>query len=249
MARPVTIKELEASVRWQADYQRALLRHTSDDVRLAINNSLQRFREIISDEGYTYFLKIHNGNLPAGLAKDPDNGRDRAWGELDISSFEPEVVRVYGIDVKINNWWNRLTAASLLERNDYQTRGDNSRYPVAFFMYDETKIGILPPSREEYEFNLLYLPLLPPLLNDEDVFNPAVPAGDEWVIWDVMLKLIVRDNYPSQYGIVQSKLAELMKDILNKAGKLQISQPLHRLDTRGHSMQGARDWLSHGLRS
>lgn len=236
MARSRTIKELEEMVRWQADQQRADLRNTSADIRRAANQSIQRFRERISDNGHPYFLTNHSGRLTPGHAVDPrGSGVQLAWGLLDTSGIVPEVVRIYGLDITVNSINTELDAVEFRERNHYQFGNNENTIPVAFFGYDETKIGILPPPDDNYEYTLWYLPKLAELSNDEDQFNPGLPGAEEWVVWDVMHKILNRDNYPRLIASVRAEREDLMVDILQRASSHQRTGPPKRLDTRGRT--------------
>jgi hypothetical protein len=249
MARNVTIAELEHAIRWQADQERAVLRHSSADIRRVTNNSIQRFREIISDNGHPYFLKSFSGTLDVGAGRDT-NGQVLAWGILDTSVVSPEVVRVYGLDVQVNSVTAELDSVEFRQRNFYQYGNYQTSIPVAFFGYDEKKIGILPPPDRAYNYTLWYLPVLPQLLADEDEFNPGIPGAEEWVIWDVMHKILNRDNYPRLLASVKLERDELMTDIQMRASSHQRTGPPKRIDTRGRTREKNwffyRQWLLPG---
>lgn len=234
MARNRKISELEDMIRWQADQERAELRHTSAAIRRAANQSIQRFRELISDNGHPYYLTSQSGLMTPGNASD-DNGQKFAWGLLDTESFDPEPVRIYGLDITVNGVNEELDAVEFRERNHYQFGNNENTIPVAFFGYDETKIGVLPPPDRAYPYTVWYLPVLPELTEDDDEFNPGVPGAEEWIIWDVMLKILNRDNYPQLIASARAERAELWADILHRARKHQRTGPPKRIDTRGRT--------------
>lgn len=234
MARHRKISELEDMVRWQSDTQDADLRHSSADLRRAINQSIQRFRELISDNGHPYYLTSHSGRLTKGAAED-DNGQKFAWGILDTSSFSPELVRLYGFDITVNSVTEELDAVEFKERNHFQFGNNETTIPVAFFGYNETKIGILPAPDRDYPYTIWYLPLLEELTEDNDEFNPGIPGAEEWIVWDVMFKLLNRDNYPRLLQSVILERDKLLVDILHRARKHQRTGPPKRIDTRGRT--------------
>lgn len=221
-------------VRWQSDSQEADLRHSSADLRRAINQSIQHFRENISDNGHPYFLTSHSGLLTPGQATD-SNGQQFAWGTLDMDSFSPEVVRIYGFDITVNGVNEELDAVEFRERNHFQFGNNELTIPIAFFGYNETKLGILPAPDRPYAYTLWYLPMLEELTEDDDQFNPGVPGAEEWIIWDVMLKLLNRDNYPRLIQSVRIERDTLWADILHRARKHQRTGPPKRIDTRGRT--------------
>jgi hypothetical protein len=236
MARAIRIAQLEKDIRWQSDQLRAELRHTSADLRHVMNQSVQRYREMISENGDPYFLKSHSGVLPVGRATDP-SGTDTSasWGCLDISAIYPDVVRIYGLDIDLGRYTHELYAVHFNERNAYQDHNRNHHLgaPVAFFGYDETKIGILPPANAPYRYTLWYLPLLPDLVADGDEFNPGIPGGEQWVIWDVMCKILIRDNYPALLQAATMEREKTWMDILRRVSAHTRVGTARRLDTRG----------------
>ena len=223
-------------VRWQSDQQEADLRHTSADLRRAINQSIQRFRERISDNGHPYFLTNHSGKLTKGQTADPNgSGGKFAWGSLDISSFIPEVIRIYGFDITVNSVNEELDAVEFRERNHYQFGNNETTIPVAFFGYNENTIGILPAPDRAYPYTLWYLPRLEELTDDDDEFNPGLPGAEEWIVWDVMYKIVNRDNYPRLMASVKIERDELMVDIITRASSHHRTGPPKRIDTRGRT--------------
>jgi hypothetical protein len=234
MARSRKISELEAMCRWQSDQEEAELRHSSADLRRVINQSIQRFRERISDNGHPYYLTSFSSQLTPGNATDV-NGQKLAWGVVDLQSVNPEVVRIYGFDITVNAVNEELDAVEFRERNHYQFGNNENTIPVAFFGYNETKIGVLPPPDKGYPFTLWYLPKLEELLEDNDEFNPGLPGAEEWIVWDVMVKLLSRDNYPRLIAFAQAERDMLMVDILARASKHQRTGPPKRIDSRGRT--------------
>jgi len=246
LARSTTIARLEEMIRWQADHERAELRHTSVAIRRAANQSIQRFREIISLNGHPYFLKSHKANMVPGLRVDPDSGEEEAWGIVDTSSFDPPLVRIIGVDVKINKYQQPLNAVEFGDRNDYQSITNESRFPIAFFGYDEDKIGILPAPSSDYPFTVWYIPQLAELTDDDDEFNPGLPGAEEWIVFDVMSKLLTRDNYPAQFRMVEKTKKDLMDRIIFDASAHQRANPPMRKDTRGRRRNALSSWYFWG---
>jgi hypothetical protein len=239
MTRPIRIADLEEEVRWEADQERAVLRHTSVRVRKSINQSIQRFRELFSENSPT-FLTSWTGTAPPGAMVSPqDPTISFSWGGIDMADIEPGVVRVYRVEVHQNNETMDLSHIDFAERNDWSCRSDVLGVPSLFFIYDETKLALLPPPMSGYKITIWYLPELPSLLDDDDEFNPGVPGAEQWVVMDCCMKLMRRDKYPDAYAAFAGERATLEAEILDST-KNQRSGPAYRLDTRNKRLRSRR---------
>lgn len=231
MSARISLAELEAKVRWQADQERAEARHTSAKLREEIRTSVNRYRELFSDNGSAYYLTNHCGKIQAGPAPDR-NGSDKTmpWGEINISSINPEIVRIYGIDVDFGGTKISLEQIAFAERNHYDgCQGE----PIAFFGFGEDRIGVVPLPAAEYPFTLWYLPTLSNFENDDDVFNPGVPGGEQWVVWDVMHKIFMRDNYPGLLQFIMIERDKVGADIIHRISSFFRVKAEIRRDTKG----------------
>lgn len=243
MSSALTIAELEADIRWQADVERAELRHTSATLRRQIAKSIESYREMVSDEGWPYFLTIRSGSLTAGRATDPiDPTVSYSWGELDLTSLDPPMVRIVGLDVHYGSSQRELRSVSFSERNNYSNV--TGSVPTQFFIYDQTKVGLMPPPSSALKYTISYLPKLPLLLEDDDEFNPGIPGGEQWVMWDVMVKIVYRDDYPQLVQAAMMERRRLETEVRQKARRLVRSHPKRRRDTRGTERRNWLSWLS-----
>lgn len=226
MSGRVTIAKLEERVRWQADIDEAEIRHTSVALREQINQSIHRYRALVSGNGAPYFLKPRSGSLEVGRATssyDPEVKYD--WGVLDMTSWNPEVVQVYGVELHHNGKPYSLSPISFTDRNEYSDTYGVSGVPQKFMIYDESLMALLPAPNAAYKYTVWYLPKLPPLMADGDEFNPGYPGGEQWIVWDCFIKLISRDDYPgqAQAGMVERDKYE--KEIMSEMERLQRSGP------------------------
>lgn len=242
MAKPVTIAQLEADIRWQADQERALLRHTSSSLRRVMNQSISRYREMVSENGDPYYLTHHTGRLTPGVAASEGMTEDMefSWGKVDLRPIQPTPVRIYGFDVHVGEARPmELDAIGFNQRNDFSDEWQTTGRPLAFFGYNEHTLGVVPAPDSPYKYTLWYLPELPDLMSDEDEFNPCVPGGEQWVVWDVMHKIYLRDDYPSLVGPVLAERDRVWLDILNRISTHTRVGSSHRLDTRGKRSRNA----------
>lgn len=240
MSRPITIAKMEERVRWQADMLNAQLRNTSEEVRRAINQSAQAFREKFSWDGDPYYLKSYVGVMAGGQHTIDDVAVP--WGAIDISGLDPPVVRIMGIDLIVSGIRNiALDHITFAERNDRQGVWRAFGVPDSFFTYDENTIGMVPAPQAPYQYILWYLPLLPELMADDDEINPGVPGAEEWIVLDVCEMLMARDNNPRQVAVFANQKERRWTEIQRSAGKRQRVGPARRLDTRSRRMN--KQWL------
>lgn len=232
MSRAKSMKEMEDAVRWQADQEEAELRHTSAHIRRIINQSAQRLRMAVSTVGDPYFLVNHSGKITPGRAVDPTGSTGFfPWGLIDTSVVEPEILKTYGIDLKIGTSVISLDHVTFAERLNFQGSGAGSDCPIAFFEYNEKAIGLLPVPDTNYDFTLWYLPVMAELTADDDVLICGPAASDEWIVWDCLWKLLARDNYPRLLQVAQATKAELMAEIIRHSAHQTVNAS-KRIDTR-----------------
>lgn len=231
MARNRSLSQLREDLRWQADQLGATLRHDNASLNRVINQSIQRFREWVSEQGWPIYLKPISGVLPVGPTA------PYAFAELDLDSFESiSILRVFFMECTVNGQILDVPQIPFEQRNQYQgifgptPTGSTQSIPVGFIHYG-TKIGILPPPQSAYPFTLWYLPLLADLTNDTDMFD-GVAGWEEWVIWDGLVKIIVRDHDPQAYGYAAGERDRLQADFLQR---LRQDRPsvARRYDLRG----------------
>jgi hypothetical protein len=243
VAREVTLAALEEAVRWQADMERAELRHTPASIQREINQSIRRYRELVCDAGHSYFLNSHSGRLsPAPAVDTSDSATELSWGKLDLGVLDPPVVRVYGVDVRQGSYVTELTGAEWKQRNYYQERYGNTGAPMAFFVYDSTTLGILPAPNSALAYTVWYLPDVRELEQAGDVFDPGIVGGERWVVLDVSYKLALRDNYPGVAANIERERMVVQSELMARAGKISMVGTLRRLDTRGRNR--LKSWRS-----
>lgn len=233
--RTRTLTNLLVDIRWQADQLGATLRNDDTSLTRALNQSIQAFREWISDNGFSYYLVPASGVCPIGATA------PYAFGQLSISGISPSVVRVYGLDLTVNQVVYSLDAVAFAERNAFQGfLSDTSKtgIPISFTMYDNNKIGLLPPAQAAYPYTLWYLPTVADLLNGSDVFD-GIAGWEEWLIWDVFVKLAVRES--DQVKLAGANERErIQAAILKRSRHLQRQGPMLKRDTRGERMDKKR---------
>jgi hypothetical protein len=234
--RTRTLTNLLADVRWQADQLGATLRNTDPDLTRALNQSIQAFREWISDNGFQYYLRPSSGVCPIGATS------PYAFGLLDISAISPAVVRVYGLDLTVNNVIYSLDAVTFAERNTFQgflSDTNKSGIPIAFSMYTNTGVALLPPAQAAYPYTLWYLPVGTDLTAGSDTFD-GIAGWEEWLYWDMLVKLVVRESDAAKAQIASGERERVQAAILKRSRHLQRQGPSIKRDTRGEKLDKRR---------
>lgn len=233
MARSITLTNLEADVRYLGDLQGLTVRHDQPNVWRLINKAIQRFREKISAEGINHYLVSSSGVLPVGPTA------PYQFGVLDLSAVNPNVVRVYGVDVQVNGFWVPLDGIEFSRRNDYQSYvGVQNAVPVAFANFTTYKLAILPPALSAYPYIVWYLPVLPDLAAGIDTFD-GVAGWEDWIVWEVVLKSANRDQYEKAYAMGIAEQERLWQDIVRGSSRVNRATFTTRKDTWGQRLQKA----------
>lgn len=226
MARTRTLVQLRSDVRISADIGNALTRHPDTQLTRWINESIQELREIVSDAGHNFYLKIVTGTV----------------GNTDHHIQLPaDFIGVYGIDIDVNGISQTLWPFTLAERNDVggiyaggnPVRGIPKYYDLIGKSQDsvDNVALLMPPPDAPYLWRLWYLPTWTDLSLDGDTFD-GVADWERWVVWDVCCKVAVRDKNSSLYELASAERAKKRTIIDTKKVQRQ-REPIHRVDTKG----------------
>lgn len=234
MSRTVTLADLEARVRWQANAVGATLRHTSAALRTEINESIQRFRWVVTHAGNPFYLATAGVSIAAGAAS-AINGVTPPWQTLSLASQSPAGIHDVLLLEESGGEFRKLDAVSLDGGTVY---GTQPGVPQAWTALDTTTLAIFPPPDRAYSALVRYIPTLAALSGDAATFDGH--AGWElWIVWDVLHKVIHRDSKPETIASVVAERDRIEARIQTEAGRFQRSAPRRRLDTRGR-----RQWAS-----
>lgn len=212
MSRNVTLAQLRADIKNQADTAGADTRHVASLYTRYINQSIQRFREKLSLEGCQHFLTSASGTLTAGATS------PYPFYALDLSGVSPSLVRTYAVDIQVNGRLKTLIHVPFSERSNFggpATTGE----PVAWANYQTAKVAIMPAPGQSYTYLAWYLPVLADLTTDASTFD-GVAGWEDYIKWDVVCQLLVRDKYPQAYQLAQNTKAEVWSDILRAATRV-----------------------------
>ncbi len=233
MARNASLGQIKADIIDQADIFGSSARHSPTLLTRLINQSIQHFREKLSIDGAQHYLTYTPGLLEGGATA------PFPFYVLDLSQVSPSIVRCFGVDITVGSETHHLTHVPFSSRNDYG--GINyTGVPQAWAVIQTAQLAILPAASSTYAYVVWYLPVLADLSADADVFN-GVAGWEEFIVWDVVTKLIVRDQYPAAFQMALAKRDEMFSDILRSATKVsgQGGQFIGR-DTLGERLGGIR---------
>lgn len=228
MARTVRLDAMRNEIRWLADVKGLTVRHSDTDLNRAINQSIQRLRLKVSNKGIRNYLTNSAGTLTVGPTS------PFAFTVIDLASLNP--VRVFGLDVTVQGRIRSLEEVDFASRNDFQSgdRGTSptTDVPLAFAVYQNTKLAILPASNGAYAYTAWYLPTLADLTADADTFD-GVAGWELWVQWDVHVKLINRDKYGQDYALAVQEREMAWADIEANSNPVKTGNVVKRYDARG----------------
>jgi len=216
MARNVTLLQLRTDIQFQVDQVIGSSGHVqTTNVNRLINQSIQRFRERVSSEGMTRYLVSTTGTLTTGTTS------PYPFSVLDLSSLSPALVRTYGVDLTVNTCVKTLSHIPFTERANYGGTTTTSE-PQAWSHFQGSKIALSPAPDQAYTYVVWYLPVLSDLASDGDTFD-GVAGWEDFIVWDVVCRLIIRDQYAEAYQMASEYRDGIWKDILRGAQRVSAS--------------------------
>lgn len=207
----ITLGQAKADVVDQADIAGATVRYTPTMITRLINQARDRFYEKLALEGESHFTSVATGTIQTGPTS------PHSFTVVDFSAVT-SLVRVISVDVVVNGQNLRLAHVPFADRDKYG--GPNSRgVPVAWATYQTKQIAVFPTADQSYPYVLYYLPALTPLVNDADTWE-INPGWDQYVTWDVVTRLIVKDQYANAYQMAVQTRNEIWDDLMNAARRV-----------------------------
>jgi hypothetical protein len=217
MARTRTLADLVADVRWQADVEGAMQRHTTEKIETALNQSNQAFRLMISAVSDYYKAKSATLSIAAGDSTIP---------------IPADMVRLYGFDIQVQGRWRELNEFQFSDRNRYEDNWVTTGPPTYFRQRSETQIDIMPTADGVYSYRLWYLTTGAEL--DASTDFDGIAGWEDWLVFDSALRISTRDaDVNDNYQYLQGEMARIDTRIKAEAGKRTVPKSGRRLDTRG----------------
>jgi len=213
--RTVTLAQLRQDISNQADIAGLTARHGATLLNRLANQSIQRFREKLSNEGARHFLTVATGTTTTGATS------GFPFYKLNAGSLASGIVRIFGVDVKAQDGsWRRLEHTTFEDRDSYGGGHPASiGEPRVWAEYQTTTLAIMPPPDRNYDFVVWYLPVLNDLQADTATFD-GVAGWEDFVTWDVVCRIIMRDQNPEAYQLASAERAAIWMDILRNATRV-----------------------------
>lgn len=198
-----------------------------------INESIQDCRLELSNNDVEFFMVPVSGTLTAGVVS------GMAHGSMPMPE---EAFAVYGLQLLVDGEIINVLPGSFQERNDYQSGTTKTGVPAIFHITSvgiesDANVGdgtiILSPAPDSaYPYTLWYLPAWVDLIDDTDVFN-GIAGCEQWVIWDVCVKVACRIDDSKKQEAIASRERELaLKRTLKSVKRMNRAGPVRRRDTR-----------------
>jgi len=232
VTRTVTLAQLRSDIRFQADLVGASLRHGDAQITRLINQSINRFRERVTIEGATFYLRRQEDTLSAGRPS-----TSVAYQELDISGYSPAPVRTFDVDLITNGEVLKLNHVPFDSRNDYGS-ALSPGIPAAWAHFQKDTLAFFPYPNNNFSVVVYYTPVATDLVSDSDTFD-GVAGWEDYITWDCVCRLIVRDQFPQAFQLALVQKTEIWTDILRTAARpTHAGGAILGRDTFGEKLRG-----------
>jgi hypothetical protein len=206
------LSQVLADIRDQADINGATARHSATLLARLANQSHRHLRRQLSIDGAQHYLTSTSGTLGTGTTS------PYPFYVLDLTQVAPSIVQCFGVHVTVQTEVLPLSQVPFTSITDYG--GTSSRgVPQAWAALNTAKLAILPAAGTAYPYVVWYLPVVADLVNDNDVLA-VVEGGDEFIVWDCVARLIMRDQYPQAFAMAVQMRDEKYREVLSSAKKV-----------------------------
>lgn len=250
MSRTRNLGQLRADVCDRADIVDGATtgRHTTANLNRRINQAIQQFNRLVTDNGCTYYIKQTSGTT--NTSSTPDTA---GWAPRDYIAMPSDFYHLEGIDITVGSLTAPMMDYGMLERNMFRmipswlsTGGIGT--PVFYKLGGTNQAGnivakIIPGADAAYPYVIWYLPIPADLVADGDTFD-GVAGYEEWVVYRAVMDSLIKDANSQPYQIAAAEALKLEQrmafEFANAAG------PGRRVDARAMRERLARlsrgDW-------
>lgn len=212
MGATLFLSQILADIRDQADINGAAARHSPTLLTRLVNQSHRHLRRRLSMDGAQQHLVSASGTLGTGTTS------PYPFYVLDLTQIAPSIVKCFGVHITVQTEvipLNQVPFTSIADYGGTSTTG----VPRAWAALNAAKLAILPAAGTQYPYVVWYLPVVADLVNDSDVLA-VVEGGDEFIAWDCVSRLIVRDQYPAAFQMAVQMRDEKYREVLANANQV-----------------------------
>lgn len=205
-------------------------------------------------ELYDLLVTVYEDQFIAPFAQFVTNGNDFQYplpdGKLSFTNLAgqsfvaPPYYKLLGVDLGINtanNAYVTINRFQLIDRNRYLYPNSASTIYGIFNMQYRvmgTYIEFIPTPSGNQPIRLLYIPRMPQLLLDTDITITGVSGWLEYVITDVAIKILQKEE--SDVSVLAAQKMALIKRINDSASNRDAGIPDHISDIR--QVNGMGGW-------
>lgn len=232
-ARAFTLLQMRTKVRSRCMIESELGLFPDSLLNDWINESWQDMRLDLSNNDVEFFMSTATGTLTTGVVS------GTAHGSVPLPN---DAHAVYGLDLVVDGQIVAVPPMSFQQRNDGQCGTTKTGVPAGFHITNvgaesTTSVGtgtiILSPAPDAaYAYRLWYLPAWVDLSTDSHVFN-GIAGCEQWVIWDVCVKVAIRTNdAKNQEAGALRERERVRAQTLKTLKKMNRAGPVRRRDSR-----------------
>jgi hypothetical protein len=232
MPRAFTGTQLIARIRNLSDTESQTARHPDANILEHISQSYQAMREIVSRAGHGYFVTDSAAVTVANTA---------TVAIAPIAGGSVSVGRVYGVSVLVGTEPLALYELPLEDRDAW---GSQAGIPVAFRVTNAAGAEVLrlfPTPDAVYTLTITHLPPAT-VISAAGTSIDGIFGWDDWVCWDVAVKLASRDGRDQDAAAYRAERAECEARMRSDAShRVRTAHPMTRQDTRRRKLRG-EEW-------
>jgi hypothetical protein len=223
-ARTRTLTQLLEELRYLTDIEGQTQRHTDANLTRQLNQSIAAYRRAHPEWYATTATGVTTANTAALPAlTTPATAWDTVDRIIRLSITTPDSVTTV------------LYPFETVERHDYSLPYQvTSQWPTMYRREGSASVVLIPTPQAAFPVQVYYLPQQTDLSGANDVFDPVMSGGEQWVIYDCAARVALRDMSPRATALMALR-EETAKGLATGARQ---PEPQRRVDSWGRRLTG-----------